>query len=117
MRFMSIYRTTETGVPPTPEHIAEMNKFVEEMVKSGVLLATGGLAPSAKGAKVRLSKGKITVTDGPFPETKEMIAGFAILKAKSREEAIELSKRFLHLAGDGETEVREMFEGPDLPKP
>jgi hypothetical protein len=113
MRFMAIYRTTEKTDPHGPEHFAEMGQFIEEMTKSGALLATGGLAPSAKGARVRLSKGKITVTDGPFPETKELIAGFAILQAKSKEEAVELCKRFLHIAGDGESEVREMADGPD----
>jgi hypothetical protein len=119
MRFLSIYRTVETHAPPTPEHFAKMGELIEEFTKSGVLVATGGLLPSARGAKVRLSKGKLTVTDGPFPETKEMIAGFAILECRSREHAIEVAKRFLPVAGDGETELREMFVGPDLgsPKP
>ncbi len=81
MRFMMIFKPanttdTEAGVPPSQDEIAEMGKFNEELVKSGVLLAAEGLQPSSKGARVRLSGGKLTVTDGPFTETKELIAGF-----------------------------------------
>ncbi len=117
MRFMMIYKPADTkdmeaGVPPSQEHMAEMGKFIEEMAKAGVLLATDGLQPSSKGARVRLSGGKLTVTDGPFTETKELIAGFAIVQAKSKAEAIELAKRFLKLAGDGESEIRQMHDAP-----
>jgi len=117
MRFMMIYKPADTknmeaGVPPSPENMAAMGKFIEEMAKSGVLLATDGLLPSSKGARVRLSGGKLTVTDGPFTETKELIAGFAIVQAKSKEEAIELAKRFLKIAGDGESEIRQMYDAP-----
>ncbi len=110
MRFLSIYKTAETGEPPTAEQMAEMGKFCEEMAKAGGLLATEGCLPSAKGARVRLSSGKLTVTDGPFTESKELIAGFALLQVKSKEEAIELTKRFLKVAGDGEAELRQVFE-------
>ena len=89
-----------------------MGKLIEEMTKSGALLATEGCLPSADGARVRLSKGKITVTDGPFTEAKELIAGFALIEAKSKAEAIELAKRFLQVAGDGENEIRQVYEGP-----
>src|ERR1700730_16165673 len=111
MRFMMIYKPADTtdmeaGVPPTQDEIAKMGKFIEEMAKSGVLLATDGLQPSSKGARVRLSGGKLSVTDGPFTETKELIAGFAIVQVKSKAEAIELAGRFLKLAGDGERENR-----------
>jgi hypothetical protein len=117
MRFMMIYKPADTtdmeaGVPPTQEEIAKMGKFIEEMAKSGVLLATDGLQPSSKGARVRLSGGKLTVTDGPFTETKELIAGFAIVRVKSKAEAIELAGRFLKLAGDGESEIRLMHDTP-----
>src|ERR1700720_3053866 len=117
MRFMMIYKpaaTTamEAGFPPTQDEIAKMGKFIEEMAKSGVLLATDGLQPSSKGARVRLSGGKLTVTDGPFTETKELIAGFAIVQVKSKAEAIELAERFLKLAGDGESEIRLMHDTP-----
>jgi hypothetical protein len=117
MRFMMIYKPANTtdmeaGVPPTQDEIAKMGKVIEEMAKSGVLLATDGLQPSSKGARVRLSGGKLTVTDGPFTETKELIAGFAIVQVKSKAEAIELAERFLKLAGDGESEIRLMHDTP-----
>jgi hypothetical protein len=117
MRFMMIYKPANTtdmeaGVPPTQDEIAKMGKFIEEMAKSGVLLATDGLQPSSKGARVRLSGGKLTVTDGPFTETKELIAGFAIVQVKSKAEAIELAERFLKLAADGESEIRLMHDTP-----
>jgi hypothetical protein len=117
MRFMMIYKPADTtdmeaGVPPTQDEIAKMGKFIEEMAKSGVLLATDGLQPSSKGARVRLSGGKLTVTDGPFTETKELIAGFAIVQVKSKAEVIELAGRFLKLAGDGESEIRLMHDSP-----
>ena len=117
MRFMMIYKPANTtdmeaGVPPTQDEIAKMGKFIEEMAKSGVLLATDGLQPSSKGARVRLSGGKLTVTDGPFTETKELIAGFAIVQVKSKAEVIELAGRFLKLAGDGESEIRLMHDTP-----
>jgi hypothetical protein len=117
MRFMMIYKPADTtdmeaGVPPTQDEIAKMGKFIEEMAKSGVLLATDGLQPSSKGARVRLSGGKLTVTDGPFTETKELIAGFAIVQVKSKAEVIELAGRFLKLAGDGEGEIRLMHDSP-----
>lgn len=109
MRFLTIYKTAETGVPPTTEHMAEMGKLIDEMTNAGVLLATEGCLPSAMGARVRRSGGKLTVTDGPFTESKELIAGFALIQAKSKEEAIEWTKRFLQVAGDGESEIRQIF--------
>jgi hypothetical protein len=115
MRFLSIYKSVETNTPPTLEHMAEMGKLIEESMKAGVLLATEGCLPSAKGARVRLSGGKVTVTDGPFIESKELIGGFAILEAGSKEEAIELARKFLHVAGDGECEIRQLFTASDSP--
>jgi hypothetical protein len=114
MRFLSIYKAPETNVPPTTQEMAKMGKLIEEMTNAGVLLATEGCLPSAKGARVRRSGGKLTVTDGPFTESKELIAGFALLNAKSKEEAIELTKRFLEVAGEGECEVRQIFEAQDF---
>jgi hypothetical protein len=114
MRFLSIYKTAETGVPPTTEDMAAMGKLIEEMAKAGVLLATEGCLPSAKGARVRRSGGKVTVTDGPFTESKELIAGFALLAAESKDEAIELTKRFLEVAGDGECEIRQIAAAEDF---
>jgi hypothetical protein len=119
MRFLMLYKPADTknmeaGVPPSPEEMAEMGRFCEEMAKAGVLLATEGCQPSSKGARVRFSKGKITVTDGPFTEAKELIGGLAVVQAKSKEEAIELAKRFLKVAGDGETEIRQVYEPSDF---
>jgi hypothetical protein len=114
MRFLAIYRSAETGLPPSPENMAAMGKLIEEMAQAGVLLATEGCLPSSQGARVRISGGKITVTDGPFTETKEVIGGFALFQVKSKEEAIEWTKRFLLLAGDGESEIRQIYEEPAL---
>jgi hypothetical protein len=111
MRFLSIYKTAETGVPPTQAHMDEMGRLIEEMQGAGILLATEGCLPSALGARVRLSGGAVTVTDGPFTESKELIAGFALLQADSREHAVELTRRFLQVAGDGECEIRQVFDG------
>jgi hypothetical protein len=94
--------------------MAEMGKLVEEMTKAGVLLATEGCLPSIMGARVRRAGKKLTVTDGPFTEAKEVIGGFALLQAKSKAEAIELTKRFLNVAGDGECELRQIFEAADF---
>ena len=122
MRFLSLYKPADTarseaGVPPTPEELATMGKLVEEGFKSGELLATEGCQPSSKGARVRRSGGKVTVTDGPFTETKELVAGLAILRASSREEAVEQAKRFLEVAGDGVTELYQLYEEADFAPP
>jgi hypothetical protein len=113
MRFLSVYTTAETGCLPTQEEMAKMGGLIEEGMKAGSLLAVEGCMPSAAGARVRLSNGKLTVTDGPFTESKEVIGGFALLQANSKEDAIELVKQFLDVAGDGECELRQVFEaGP-----
>src|SRR5712692_4222708 len=114
---MTIYRPASTkdmeaGVPPSQDEMAKMGKFIEGLAQSGVLLAADGLLPSSNGARVRLSGGKLSVTDGPFTEAKELIGGFAILQVQSKEEAIELTKRFLAVAGDGESEIRQMYDTP-----
>jgi hypothetical protein len=92
--------------------MAEMGKFMEESFKSGVLLSAEGCMSSASGARVRLAGGKIAITDGPFTESKELIGGFAILQVASKQEAIEYTKRFIKIAGDGETEVRQLYDMP-----
>jgi hypothetical protein len=110
MRFLSIYKHAERAVPPTPEEMATMGKLVEEGMKAGWLLATEGCLPTALGARVRRSNGELTVTDGPFTEAKEVVGGFAILQANSKAEAIELARQFLRTAGDGECELRQLYE-------
>ena len=117
MKFLSIYKTAETGVLPTPEEMARMGKLVEDGLKAGFLLAVEGCMPSATGARVRLSKGKLTVIDGPFTEAKEVIGGLALLQADSKEAAIELVRQFLHAAGDGECELRQLFEPDQTTQP
>ncbi len=107
MRFLM---TTTGGDPPDQTMMAEMGRFVEELTKAGVLLATGGLEQG--GAHIKSSGGKITVTDGPFTEAKEAIVSFALIDVRSKEEAIELSKRFWQIVGDGEGDIRQVF-GPE----
>jgi hypothetical protein len=120
MRFMCIYRPADTrkvesGLPPGQDEIGEMGKLIGDMIEAGVLLATDGLLPSSKGVRVRLSAGKFTVTDGPFTEAKELIAGFAIVRVNSKAEAVEWGKRFLKVAGEGESEIRLMWDTPAFP--
>jgi hypothetical protein len=117
MRFLSIYKTAEADAPPTPEEMARMGKLVEDGMKAGFLLAVEGCMPSATGARVRLTNGKVAVTDGPFTESKELIGGLAILQAKSKEEAIEMAKQFLSTAGDGECELRQLYDGGECASP
>ena len=110
MRFLSIYQHEERTTPPTAAEMETMGKLVEEGFKAGWLLATEGCLPSALGARVRRSSGKLSVTDGPFTEAKEVVGGFAILKVNSKEEALELTRKFLAVAGDGECELRQLYE-------
>lgn len=112
MKFLSIYKAVERGTPPSQEEMAAMGKLIEEGMKAGWLLSTQGCLPTAQGARVRRSDGKVTVTDGPFTESKEVVGGFAILSAKSKQEAIELAKSFLAHVGQGECELRQLYE-PD----
>ena len=102
----------EKAAPPTPELMAEMGAFMEDAFKSGALIQTGGFAPSAMGAKVDLANGAYTVTDGPFSEAKELIGGWALIEAASKEEAIGHAKRFLGIVGGGEARIRQVF-GPE----
>ena len=119
MRFLSIYKAPERNTPPSVEHMARMQQLIEDSMKAGVLVATEGCLPSAMGARVRMSGADFTVTDGPFTEAKEVVGGFAILEAASREEAIVLAKRFLEVTGEGECEIRQLFVAPEgaMPDP
>jgi hypothetical protein len=113
MRFLSIYKTAERATPPSAEHIGKMGALIDEGMKAGWLIGTEGCLPSALGARVRMSGGKLTVTDGPFTEAKEVVGGFALIEASSKQDAIELTKRFLGVAGDGECEIRQIFTAPE----
>jgi hypothetical protein len=106
--------SSEAGTPPSRELIGRMGAFVEEITKAGVMLSTDGLHPSAKGKRVRLTEGKFTVIDGPFTESKELIASYALFQVKSMEEAIHWTKRFLDVLGKGECELRPIFEASDF---
>ena len=120
MRFMMIVKATkesEAGVMPSEKLLSAMGKYNEELMKAGVLLDLSGLQPSSKGVRVKFSGGKRTVTDGPFTETKELIAGYWIIQVKSREEAIEWAKRVPFepgLQGEAEIEIRQFFELEDF---
>ena len=113
MRFLGLLKgdeESEVGAPPQKELMEKMGKFIEEITKAGVLVATAGLQPSSKGARVRLSNGKVTVIDGPFAETKELIASYALLQVSSMAEAVEWTTRFLQVLGGGECELRPIYE-------
>src|SRR5438874_8823344 len=118
MRFMLIVKAdknSEAGVLPSKELLAEMGAFNEEMAKAGVLLAGEGLQPSSKGARVKFSGAKRTVVDGPFAETKELIAGYWLIQVKSKEEAIEWVKRSPNpMPGESEIEIRQVAEAEDF---
>ena len=113
MRFLSVIRINEnSGLQPSAQLMADMGKLMEEMTKEGKLIDTAGLVPTAQGTRVRLAGGKLSVVDGPFTETKEVIGGYALLEADSKEDAIELAKRFLKVHGDEwhlECEVRQLM--------
>ncbi len=118
MRFMTLVKSTENSGPPPPELMEAMAKLSEEASKSGAMLEAGGLAPTAMSNRVRLSKGKVTVIDGPFAETKEVVGGFAVFEVKSKQEMIDATVKFMELhrehwpGWEGETEIRQVF-GPD----
>jgi hypothetical protein len=115
MRFMMLVKASkesEAGVLPSREELAEMGKYNEELARAGVMLAGEGLHPSSKGARVRFSGGKTTVIDGPFAETKELIAGYWLIQARSKEEAIEWARRVPFR--EGEIEIRQVFEAEDF---
>jgi hypothetical protein len=120
MRFMILVKATkdsEAGVMPEEKLVAEMAKYHEELAQAGVLLDGSGLHPSSKGWRIRYSGGKRLITDGPFAETKELLAGYTLIRVKSREEALEWTKRFpnpAHYGKDAEIEVRQLFELDDF---
>src|SRR5258705_4438445 len=110
MKFLSLYKSAERNTPSSQEEMARMGKLIEDGFKAGWLVATEGCLPSALGARVRRSGKNTTVTDGPFAESKEIVGGFAILRTNSKEEAIELARQFLQVVGEGECELRQVYE-------
>ncbi len=112
-RFLCVYKPAKPeGTPPTAEEQAKMGAFIEKSAKAGVLLSAEGCLPSKSGFRVRQDKGKVTVTDGPFTEAKELVGGMAIVQTASKEEAIPWIKEFVATAGDGECEVRQLWDQP-----
>ena len=117
MRIMGLLKAdqySESGAPPPPDMYAAMGPFLEEITRAGVLLATDGLLPSSKGKRVNVSEGKVKVTDGPFTESKELVASYALLEVESMAEAVEWTTRFLEVLGGGECELRPIFEAADF---
>jgi hypothetical protein len=114
MKFLMTYQG-DTSKPPTPEKLAALGAFTREMMQSGVVIMTGGLVRPSTGTRLKMAGGKLSVTDGPFTETKELIDGFALIRADSKQEAIELAHRFMTVAGDGEGEVLQVFDSADAP--
>jgi hypothetical protein len=114
MRFLGYTLGDESvpQAPPSPDLLAEMGRFTEEATKAGVLVATGGIAPTAMGAQITLKDGKFAVVDGPFTEAKELIGGWALLECRDLDDAKEWCKRFLSVLGEGEVRVRPVF-GPE----
>jgi hypothetical protein len=115
MQFI-VYATdqnTAPGTPMTMEQLTALGQLMEESIKSGVLVTTGGVQPT--GTRVRLSEGKFSVTDGPFIEAKELLGGFAVIRTNSLEEAIEYTKRFRSIVGDGESEIVRIYGPEDQP--
>jgi hypothetical protein len=118
MMMVKADRDYEAGRPPDPALVAAIGKLAEDMTKAGVLLESGGLLPSSMGARVRVGGGRLSVVDGPFAETKELVGGYAIVDASSKEQAVELGKRFMAVHASvlgpsyhGECEVRQLFDG------
>ncbi|MGZ4671569.1 MAG: YciI family protein [Ilumatobacteraceae bacterium] len=111
MRFFG-YTLGDESVPvpqPTPEDMEKMGRFVEEVTKAGVLIATGGIGPTSMGAKITLNNGEFTVVDGPFTEAKELVGGWALMECRDKAEAVEWTKRFLALVGEGESTIRPVY--------
>jgi hypothetical protein len=111
MQYLCIYKPAK-HTPPTPQHMEQMGKLIDEMFRNGTLVSTGALLPSANDARVRLADGAFEVTDGPFAESKELVGGFAILNAKSKADAIALTKQFLAIAGDGTSQIHQVAHEP-----
>jgi hypothetical protein len=112
MKFVSIWKPDRAvwTAGPDEEHVVAMGRLIEELMSAGVLLDTGGVSDGGTSLRVQRSDGNVTVTDGPFAETKELVGGFAIFKVNSKDEAIALTRRFLEIAGDGTSELHEVSE-------
>jgi hypothetical protein len=115
MKFLMTYAQKPNLAPPTPDQLATLGAFTEKNIKSGVVVMTGGLVRPSRGIQMSCEAGKVSVTDGPFAETKELIDGFALVEVKSKEEAIAIASDFMRIAGDGTAEILQVFEPGGAP--
>ena len=115
MKFLLTYAQNPNNPPPTPAKMAEIGAYADKNIKAGIVLMTGGLVRPTHGTQVKCERGKFSVTDGPFAETKELIDGFALVKVGSKEEAIAIASEFMEIAGDGTGEVLQVFDQADGP--
>jgi hypothetical protein len=115
MRFLLTYQQSPTAAPPTPEKMAAIGEYTRKNMQAGIVVMTGGLVRPTKGTQIRCERGKVSVTDGPFAESKELIDGFALVQVKSKAEAIALASEFMQLAGDGSGEVLQVFDHGEQP--
>lgn len=115
MKFLMTYTQRPDAPPPTPEHMAAIGAFTEKNIKAGVVVMTGGLVRPSRGIQLRCERGKVSVTDGPYAETKDLIDGFALVEVGSRDEAIRIASEFMQLAGDGVGEILQVFDGGGPP--
>lgn len=117
MKFLMTYQQNPNVPPPTPEQMMKIGAYTERNIKAGVVKMTGGLVRPTRGIQIRCEGGKVSVTDGPFAETKELIDGFALIEVASREQAVALATEFMQLAGDGTGEILQVFDPPGGPPP
>ena len=119
MRILGLLRadeSSEANEPPSAELMEKMGQFIEEVTTAGVLLSSDGLQPTSKGKRVRLKGGKLSVVDGPFTESKELVASYALFQVDSMEEAVHWTTRFLEVLGEGDCELRPIFEADEIPE-
>ena len=115
MKFLMTYQQKPDAPPPTPQQMAAIGALTERNIKSGVVVMTGGLVRPSRGIQIRCDSGQVSITDGPFAETKELIDGFALVEVASREEAIKIATEFMQVAGDGTGEILQVYEGGPPP--
>ena len=115
MKFLMTYQQRPDAPPPTAEKMAAIGAYTQKNIKAGIVVMTGGLVRPTRGIQIKCDAGKVTVTDGPFAETKELIDGFALVDVASREDAIRLAGEFMQLAGDGDGEILQVFDGGPPP--
>jgi hypothetical protein len=117
MKFLMTYQSIPGAPPPTFEQMKKLGEFTEKHVKNGTVVMTGGLVRPTRGTQIRCEGGKASITDGPFTESKELIDGFALVQVKSKDEALQIAREFMEVAGDGTGEILQVFEPHEIPHP